>query len=134
MELLTIILIALVSAFFLWIGYKLGRIIENQVWKSSKLDKIVQQRLKTSRSVIGGQVSEQIAPFLPNFPFKSSEIRFIGKPIDFLVFKGMDDKNIEEIVFVEVKTGKSSLSNQEKKVKEAILQKKVSWFEYHREK
>jgi predicted Holliday junction resolvase-like endonuclease len=32
--------------------------------------------------------SEQVAPFLPDFPedLKASEARFIGKPVDFLIF------------------------------------------------
>ena len=49
--------------------------------------------------------SEQVAPFFANFrkDLKASEARFIGKPIDFLVFKGMDEQNISEVVFVEVK-------------------------------
>ena len=42
--------------------------------------------VKRSKAVIGGQVAEQIAPFLPNFPANPSDARFIGKPVDFIVF------------------------------------------------
>ena len=42
----------------------------------------------------------------------------------------MDSKEISEIVFVEVKSGKSDLSSSEKKLKEAIDKKKVKWEEY----
>jgi len=42
----------------------------------------------------------------------------------------MDEKDINEIVFVEVKSGDSKLSSIEKKVKDAIKKKKVSWEEY----
>ena len=42
----------------------------------------------------------------------------------------MNEKEIKEIIFVEVKTGKSKLSKQEKNLKEAIINKKVKWFEY----
>ena len=34
--------------------------------------------------------AEQLATYLPNFPFSPTEAKFIGAPIDFLVFKGMD--------------------------------------------
>jgi predicted Holliday junction resolvase-like endonuclease len=63
---------------------------------------------KLSRSILGGVFSEQVALFLPDFPkdLKASEARFIGKPIDFLIFKGMDDQHISEVVFVEIKSGK----------------------------
>ena len=83
-----------------------------------------------SRAVLGGQFSEQLAPYLPNFNYLPTECRFIGKPIDFLVFKGMDEKNITEVIFVEAKSWKSKLSSQEKSLKEAIENKKVRWEEY----
>ncbi len=86
--------------------------------------------IKRSRSVISGLLNEQLAPYLPNFPYKPSEIKFFGKPIDFVVFKGMDSGKIEEVVFVEVKTNTSGLNNMEKSLKEAINNKKVKWFEY----
>jgi predicted Holliday junction resolvase-like endonuclease len=85
------------------------------------------------RSILGGMFSEQIAPFLPSFPkdLKASEARFIGKPVDFIFFKGMDDQNISEVVFVEVKSGNSHLSKNESWLRAAILEKKVRWEEYH---
>ena len=83
-----------------------------------------------SRSVLSGMFSEQLAPFLPNFNFKPTECRFLGKPVDFIVFKGLDDKKVNEVVFVEVKSGKGKLSLVEKSLREAIKNKKVSWQEY----
>jgi predicted Holliday junction resolvase-like endonuclease len=105
------------------LGYLTGRKKEHEKHERSK---------KIQRSVLGGLFSEQIAPFLPGFPeeLRASEARFIGKPIDFLIFKGMDEQNIEEVVFVEVKTGKAQLNAQERKLREVIEQKKVRWCEY----
>jgi len=80
--------------------------------------------------VLSGLVNEQLAPYLPKFPYNPSEVKFLGKPIDFLVFKGLDSGNIEEIVFVEVKTNSSPLSPVEKTLRSAIENKKVSWYEY----
>ncbi len=42
----------------------------------------------------------------------------------------MDEKKIEEVVFVEVKSGKARLSEQEKNLKEAIEKKRVRFEEY----
>ena len=78
---------------------------------------------------MSGHFSEQLAPFLPDFPFNPNEVRFIGKPVDFIAFKGMDEKNIEEVSFIEVKSGKSKLNNVEKSLKDAIQKKKVNWEE-----
>ena len=80
--------------------------------------------------MLGGQFSEQLAPFLPDFKYLPTECRFMGKPVDLLVFKGMDEKKIEEVVFVEVKSGKAKTSPVEKSLKETIEKKKVRWEEY----
>jgi predicted Holliday junction resolvase-like endonuclease len=124
---LIIFLVAIIIAYK--IGTKLGRYQTNKHWESQ----IPQQRqdaINRSRAVIGGQFSEQLAPFLPNFPYNPNEARFIGKPIDLIVFKGMNEKNIEEIKFIEVKSGNSTLSKTEKQLKDAIQNKRVSWEEY----
>ena len=88
---------------------------------------------KRSRSTLGGTFSEQIAPFLPDFPpdLKASEARFIGKPIDLIVFKGMDEGSISEVVFVEIKSGGSQLSLNERTLKSAVDAKRVRWEKYH---
>jgi predicted Holliday junction resolvase-like endonuclease len=115
------LLVVGVGAFL--VGYFKGKKYVSALWERSR---------RQSRSVLGGVFSEQVAPFLPNFPkdLKASEARFIGKPIDFLIFKGMDEQNITEIVFVEVKSGKSQLNTNERKLRDAIREKRVSWYEY----
>jgi len=65
-----------------------------------------------------------LAPYLPDFPYKPTEVGFIGKPIDFIVFKGMDEREPSEVVFVEVKSGKSGLSPMERKLKKLIDKKR----------
>ena len=128
-EILTIILIIGVAVLFLAIGYFIGKKIAKHNFEDSIQD-IRDDAVARSRSVLAGQFSEQLAPYLPDFPFKPTEARFIGKPIDFLIFRGMDEKNIDEVVFVEVKSGKASLNPQEKKLKDVIKDKKVHWYEY----
>ena len=123
---LALIIISIISYLA---GKKLGKL---QAEKELE-PRLVEERgdaIKRSRAVLSGQFSEQLAPYLPNFPYKPTEARFIGKPVDFIVFKGMDEKKIEEVVFVEVKTGKNQLSSVEKSLKETIQGKKVSWSEY----
>jgi predicted Holliday junction resolvase-like endonuclease len=80
--------------------------------------------------VIGGQFSEQLAPYLPNFPFKPTEVAFLGKPIDFIAFEGMDEKKIEHITFVEIKSGDARMNAQQRHLKEAIEKGHVSFIEY----
>ena len=126
-----IILITFLAAII--IAYKVGSTLatyrNNKHWES-QLPTERKDAINRSRAIIGGQFSEQLAPFLPNFPYNPNECRFIGKPIDLIVFKGMDNKEIEEIKFIEIKSGNSQLTPNERKLKEAIQNKRVTWEEY----
>jgi predicted Holliday junction resolvase-like endonuclease len=129
----TVIIIAITAVLLIiaayWIGKKQGSLTRDRHWESQVPD-IRNDAITRSRAVLGGQFSEQLAPYFPNFPYSPTECRFIGKPIDFLVFKGMDNKKIEEVIFVEVKSGNAKLSEQEKNLKHAIEQNKITWEEY----
>ena len=87
--------------------------------------------IKRSRSVLGGQLAEQVAPYLPGFPCHPGDARFIGKPIDFIAFPGMtEDNTVHEVLLIEVKTGKSALSGREKEIKRAVAEGRVRYIEY----
>ena len=122
-----VFLAGIIIAYF--IGFKSGVFRRDNFWQG-ELPSQRKDAIMRSRSVIGGQFSEQLAPYLPNFNYLPTECRFLGKPVDFIVFKGMDEKNISEVIFVEAKSGKSKLSQQEKSLKEAIDNKRVRWEEY----
>lgn len=129
MESIEIIGIIVLLILILFIGYLIGKYVAKRQLQE-KIPDIREDAIKHSRAVLSGQFSEQIAPYLPDFPYKPTEARFIGKPIDFVVFRGMDDKKIYEVVFVEVKSGQSALNKVEKSLKSAIENKKVEWHEY----
>ena len=87
--------------------------------------------IKRSSSVILGKVGERLAPVVA---FKANgldprDARFIGDPVDYVVFSGLKEGKPEKIWFVEVKTGKSKLSSVEKKIKSVVEAKKVGWKE-----
>lgn len=68
-----------------------------------------------------GKISEQLFPFMKDYPYNPSNFRFIGSPIDGLNFE--DDK----VVFIEFKTGNSKLSDKQKRIKALVEKKKVEW-------
>ena len=129
MDFFTISAIVLFLLIGIAIGHIIGKIRANKYWEA-QIEKERKDAIAKSRAVLGGQFSEQLAPYLPDFPYSPSEVRFIGKPIDFIVFKGADSKNIDEVVFVEVKSGKSKINSHEKNLKNAIEKKRVRWEEY----
>lgn len=89
-----------------------------------------EKALKQSRAVIGGKVAEQMSPVIPGFPGKVSEARFLGDPIDYVVFDGLDEKDISRVSFVEVKSGGSHLSGQERHLRDAVQAGNVRWVEH----
>jgi len=60
-------------------------------WKQRHEKEIRKDAVKKSRAAIAGRVTEQIAPYLPEFKYNPKDARFIGSPIDFIVFDGLDE-------------------------------------------
>ncbi len=88
--------------------------------------------VKRSRAILNGQLNEQFAAYLPGFPGNAMDSHFLGKPIDFICFSGLNEKDeVDEIVFIEVKTGQSSLSAREKSVKKAIEEGRIRYEVYN---
>ena len=128
-----LVIIVFLVAFLIYAGYAIGRKVGETVKEhelARRIPDIRSDAIKSSRATLVGQFSEQVAPYFPGFPYSPSEARFIGKPVDFIIFRGMDVKDINEVVFVEVKSGKSSLSPQERKLRDIIKKGNVSWAEY----
>ena len=96
-------------------------------WKQRYEKEIRRDAIERSRAVITGKVVEQLTPYLPQFKYNPKDARFIGSPVDLIVFDGLDEGNLRKIVFIEVKSGKSSLSKREKLVKDAIEKGKVEY-------
>ena len=125
-----IIALALLIAAALYLVYEIGRLVGEKT-ATEKFPEAKRAAVQRSRSVLSGMFAEQLAPYLPDFPFSPTEAKFIGAPIDFLVFKGMDAQHIEEVIFVEVKSGSARLNHNEHSLKDAIDNKRVRWHEYH---
>jgi predicted Holliday junction resolvase-like endonuclease len=82
-----------------------------------------------SLAVTRGQVFEQFAAYFPDFEFSPKDAQFLGKPVDFVVFDGLDEGELRRIVFVEIKTGEASLSTRERRIRDAIRRGDVEWRE-----
>ena len=111
------------------IGVHFGSLQRDVHWQE-QLPGIKKDSIERSRASLGGQFSEQLAPYLPNFKYKPTECKFLGKPVDLLVFEGLDEKEVSEIVFVEVKSGGSELNTVQRKIRDAVKEGRVRWDEY----
>ena len=98
-------------------------------WKVEAEKEIRKDAIDKSQSVTMGKMTEHMVPYLPGFGFNPSDARFIGSPIDLVVFDGLGDGDIRKIVFVEIKTGVSTLSTRERIVRDAINAGKIEWLE-----
>lgn len=76
-----------------------------------------------------GKVHEQLIPYLPDFPYNPKDVRFLGSPIDLVVFEGLAEGRVERIVFVEVKTGGAGLTSRERWVRDVVQAREVEWAE-----
>jgi predicted Holliday junction resolvase-like endonuclease len=101
-------------------------------WKLECTNVIRKDSVNRSRSTLKGRISEQMAPLLPEFPFSPADARFIGNPIDFIVFDGYTNAKDEKgdtisVVLVEVKKGKGKLTREETLIRKAVEEGRVSW-------
>ena len=83
--------------------------------------------VNTSRAVLKGKMAEQMAPIMPEFRYLPSDAKFLGDPIDYIVFDGYTDfrdgdgraEDIE-VVFIDIKSGKARLSKGQQAIAQAI--------------
>ena len=117
----TIVLLAAFGALALVLGFLL--------WKARYTRAVRLDAVQRSLAVTAGKVYEQLVPYLPEFPFNPKDVRFLGSPVDFVVFDGLSDGYVTRIVFVEVKTGDAELSTRERRVRDAVQERRIEWHE-----
>ena len=104
---------------FLWV----------QIQRMGIEKKIRQDAVRGSRNAITGEIYEKILPSMPNFPYAPKDMVFVGKWTDYIIFDGLSDGDLREIIFLEIKSGKSRLNANEKMIKNILDQKIVRFAE-----
>ena len=105
-----------------------------------RLDKDIKEAQKRSnniqRNVLKGQIGEQFTPFITDFPYNPSDCRFMGEPIDYVIFQKLHecaDGNVliedVQLIIAEVKTGNARLNQRQKIIKQVIENEQVSFKE-----
>lgn len=98
-------------------------------WKVRHSRAIRQSAIQQSHATIAGLVHEQLLPYLPEFTFNPKDARFLGSPVDLVIFDGLDAGRLEQVIFLEVKTGVAGLTPRERQIRDAVRDGRVSWQE-----
>lgn len=108
---------------------------ENHIkeWVEQKEKEIREDAISRSARTLSGKTLEKIVPFLEKFKHDPHDIRWLGDPIDLVIFDGYsrnNHSNLDKITFCEIKSGDSTVNPSQKKIKEIIEKKKVEWEEF----
>jgi len=90
------------------------------------------ESVQKSRNTLKGQIAEQLAPLLPGFRYAPADARFLGDPVDYVVFSGYTDLrdargsvDAMDVVLLEVKQGGSALSPYQKAIARSVEEGRV---------
>jgi predicted Holliday junction resolvase-like endonuclease len=96
---------------------------------TDQLDRRAKKAVNSSRVVHVAKISEMFAPLLPGFPaYNVKDVQWVGSTIDIIVFDGLEEATQDhfppgaqvEIIFLDVKTGKSPVSRRQRLIREAV--------------
>jgi len=114
------------------IGIAIGVVVASLyfvIWRLRYSAKIRENAVQRSLAVTAGKVHEQLVPYLPEFGFNPKDARFLGSPVDLVVFDGLAAGDVKRVVFLEVKTGGAPLTTRERQVRDVIDAREVVWAE-----
>lgn len=88
----------------------------------AEVEKARRDSVAISKGTTLGQAAEHLAPWFPDVvdQFAPGDWRFLGSPVDFVVFDGLSDGAVKRVVLVEVKSGKQSLSARQAQIRTAL--------------
>jgi predicted Holliday junction resolvase-like endonuclease len=118
-----IVISSLIILYLLWNIIKM-KLEQKAAIKDARKDTAARQR-----SIIKGDISEIIAPWSIKAVNSVKELNFMGSPIDFVGFKGLDGEDEIEIKFIEIKSGKSRLNKNQRRIRDAVAAKRIEWVE-----
>ena len=116
----------------LLIGMAIGIVLASLyfvIWKLRYSAAIRENAVQRSLAVTAGKVHEQLVPYLPEFGFNPKDARFLGSPVDLVIFDGLAAGDVKRVVFLEVKTGGAPLTTRERQVRDVIDAREVVWAE-----
>ena len=107
-------------------------IAELELEHQQALTSAQKRSVNTSRAVLKGKMAEQLAPIMPEFQYLPSDAKFLGDPVDYIVFDGYTDlrdgegrpEDIE-VVLIDIKSGGARLTKGQQAIAQAIREGRV---------
>jgi len=138
-------LLALLLVVVLWRidrGHLQARLEDLLEGREKDLAEARRDSVQKSRSTLKGQIAEQLAPLLPGFRYRPADARFLGDPIDYVVFSGYSaardgalahtaegtpaaSPHALDVVLLEVKQGASVLSPTQRLIARSVQEGRV---------
>jgi len=96
----------------------------------------LEKKKELSRKAIATSKGVKLGYFLENWiphfkllfkKYNPCDYVYLGKPIDFIVFDGMEANDIKNLTFLEVKSGSSGFSKRERQICECVKKGKVKF-------
>ena len=110
---------------------------QKRLWMAEQEKVIRKDSVDRSRRVIRGQATEHLAPLIMS-DLNIKDFRFVGNPIDYIVFSGASDvtdntpdTQFEKIILLEIKSGKSRLNKVQRRIRDAVKNGNVEFVIYN---
>ena len=107
-------------------------IAELELEHQQALAQAQKRSVNTSRAVLKGKMAEQLAPIMPQFEYLPSDAKFLGDPVDYVVFDGYTDfrdgegraEDIE-VILMDIKSGGARLTKGQQAIAQAVQEGRV---------
>ena len=103
-------------------------------WVKTNEKKIRADAIKRSKHTNRGFSTEHQAPFMiPRWDHK--DFRFLGGTVDYVVFNNLNEDELDvDVVLLDIKTGNADLNKRQRRIRNAVIQNKVSFCTYNPDK
>lgn len=113
-------------------------ILELKAMHALEIDEAKNRSVSGSRAILKGKLAEQFAPIFPQFDYLPSDSKFLGDPIDYVVFNGYSEfregvgsASDIEVILIDIKSGNARLSKGQQAIANAVRKGRIRFETIH---
>jgi predicted Holliday junction resolvase-like endonuclease len=92
-----------------------------------KESKMREAAVERGRKKVGSVIQKLMTPGIASFKFNPYDIKLITHPIDYIVFDGMNNDDLKEIILLSKSVNSSDLGSLRSQIKRVVNEKKFEW-------